>query len=69
MSALLDVQNLVKLFPLGGSRKVVQAVNGVDFTINRGETLALVGAIRLGQDHNRPCRRRSDRGHCRRNLV
>ena len=44
MSALLEVQNLVKLFPIVGSRKVVQAVNGVDFTINSGETLALVGA-------------------------
>ena len=49
MSALLDVQNLVKLFPLGGSRKVVQAVNGVDFTINRGETLALVGKSGSGK--------------------
>ncbi len=49
MSALLDVQNLVKLFPLGGSRKVVQAVNGVDFTINRGETLALVGESGSGK--------------------
>ena len=33
MSALLEVQNLVKRFPIVGSRKVVQAVNGVDFTI------------------------------------
>ena len=49
MSALLEVQNLVKLFPVSGSRKVVQAVNGVDFTINRGETLALVGESGSGK--------------------
>jgi oligopeptide/dipeptide ABC transporter ATP-binding protein len=49
MSALLQVQNLVKLFPVGGSRKVVQAVNGVGFTINRGETLALVGESGSGK--------------------
>jgi oligopeptide/dipeptide ABC transporter ATP-binding protein len=37
------VQNLVKRFPIVGSRKVVQAVNGVDFSIDSGQTLALVG--------------------------
>jgi oligopeptide/dipeptide ABC transporter ATP-binding protein len=49
MSALLEVRNLVKLFPVSGSRKVVQAVNGVDFAINRGETLALVGESGSGK--------------------
>jgi oligopeptide/dipeptide ABC transporter ATP-binding protein len=49
MSALLEVQNLVKRFPVGGSRKVVQAVNGVDIAINRGETLALVGESGSGK--------------------
>ena len=39
MTTLLEVQNLVKQFPIVGSRKVVQAVNGVDFTIGSGETL------------------------------
>jgi len=49
MSALLEVQNLVKRFPLSGSRQVVQAVNGVDFSIERGETLALVGESGSGK--------------------
>ena len=49
MSALLEVQNLIKLFPISGSRKVVQAVNGVRFCIDRGETLALVGEFGSGK--------------------
>ena len=49
MTALLEVQNLVKQFPTVGSRKVVQAVNGVDFTIDSGETLALVGESGSGK--------------------
>ncbi|HEY1745747.1 MAG TPA: ABC transporter ATP-binding protein [Xanthobacteraceae bacterium] len=49
MSALLEVRDLVKLFPIAGSGKVVQAVNGVDFTISQGETLALVGESGSGK--------------------
>ena len=49
MSALLEVQNLEKQFPIVGSRKVVQAVNGVDFVIESGETLALVGKSGSGK--------------------
>ena len=48
MTTLLEVQNLVKQFPIVGSRKVVQAVNGVDFTIDSGKTTigrAVVGLI------------------------
>ena len=33
MTALLEVKNLEKQFPIVASRKVVQAVNGVDFVI------------------------------------
>jgi oligopeptide/dipeptide ABC transporter ATP-binding protein len=49
MTAMLDVQNLVKRFPLAGTGKVVQAVNDVSFTIDRGETLALVGESGSGK--------------------
>ena len=49
MTTLLEVRNLVKQFPVVGSRKVVQAVNGVDFTIDFGETLALVGKSGSGK--------------------
>src|SRR4029077_9598680 len=49
MSALLEVQNLEKLFPIAGTRKVVQAVNGVDFSIEDGKTLALVGESGSGK--------------------
>ncbi|QCI66076.1 ABC transporter ATP-binding protein [Phreatobacter stygius] len=51
---LLIVENLTKHFPLGGgffSRKTgaVKAVDGVSFTLNRGETLALVGESGCGK--------------------
>ena len=49
MNALLEVQNLEKQFPIVGARKVVQAVNGVDFIIDSGETLALVGESGSGK--------------------
>jgi oligopeptide/dipeptide ABC transporter ATP-binding protein len=49
MSPLLEVQNLTKSFPVAGSRKVLRAVNGVDFAIDRGETLALVGESGSGK--------------------
>ena len=38
MTALLEVDNMSMTFPLAGSKKVVQAVNGVSFTLDRGET-------------------------------
>ena len=49
MTAMLDVQNLVMRFPLAGTSKNVYAVNDVSFTIDRGETLALVGESGSGE--------------------
>lgn len=49
MEPLLEVTELVKHFPLEGTRSVVQAVNGVSFSINKGETLSLVGESGSGK--------------------
>jgi oligopeptide/dipeptide ABC transporter ATP-binding protein len=47
MSALLEVKNLQTYFFTGDG--LVKAIAGVDFTINRGETLALVGESGCGK--------------------
>ena len=49
---LLSARNLVKEFPIGGSRKkpqVVHAVTDVNLDIYEGETLALVGESGCGK--------------------
>jgi oligopeptide transport system ATP-binding protein len=54
-AALVEVRNLVKHFPAGGGvfstggGGVVHAVDGVSFTIARGETLAIVGESGCGK--------------------
>ena len=49
MSSVLSVEGLVKHFPIAGSRSVVQAVNGVSFSVAKGETLSLVGESGSGK--------------------
>jgi peptide/nickel transport system ATP-binding protein len=51
---LLTVRGLVKHFPLKGKRidgspAVVRAVDGVDFTVHKGETLGVVGESGCGK--------------------
>jgi oligopeptide transport system ATP-binding protein len=52
--ALLDVRGLKMHFPFGGGlfggqKGRIRAVDGVDFTINRGETLGIVGESGCGK--------------------
>jgi oligopeptide/dipeptide ABC transporter ATP-binding protein len=48
-SELVTVRGLVKHFPVEGSDDVVRAVDGVSFSIIRGETLGLVGESGCGK--------------------
>jgi oligopeptide/dipeptide ABC transporter ATP-binding protein len=49
MTSVLQVEDLYKSFPIAGSGSVVQAVNGVSFSIRSGETLGLVGESGSGK--------------------
>ena len=57
---LLEVKGLVKHFEVGGGllgahANVVRAIDGVDFTIRRGETLGLVGESGCGKTTTGRC--------------
>jgi oligopeptide/dipeptide ABC transporter ATP-binding protein len=49
MNPVLQVKELVKHFPMKGTRDVVHAVTGVSFSIDRGQTLGLVGESGSGK--------------------
>jgi oligopeptide transport system ATP-binding protein len=53
MAPLLEVRNLVKHFQAG--RGLVRAVDGVSFTIEKGETLGLVGESGCGKTTTGRC--------------
>lgn len=52
---LLEVVDLVKSFPIAGTKKVVQAIRGVSLTVAHGETLALVGESGSGKSTTGLC--------------
>ena len=57
---ILEVRDLVKHFEVGGgffgrTRGIVRAVDGVSFSIRRGETLGLVGESGCGKTTTGRC--------------
>jgi oligopeptide/dipeptide ABC transporter ATP-binding protein len=49
VTALLELNHVVKHFPVNGTNRVVHAVNGVSLTVRRGETLGIVGESGCGK--------------------
>jgi oligopeptide/dipeptide ABC transporter ATP-binding protein len=49
MRPLLETRALVKHFAVQGTREIVHAVDGVDLTVAKGETLGLVGESGCGK--------------------
>ena len=54
MSNLIEVRNLVKYFEVSGgifsrNKRIIKAVDGIDFNIKAGETLGLVGQSGCGK--------------------
>jgi len=48
-TSLLEVQALVKRFPAGRGNTFVRAVNGISFSVGRGEILGIVGESGCGK--------------------
>jgi oligopeptide/dipeptide ABC transporter ATP-binding protein len=49
VTPLLELNDVVKHFPVKGTTRVVHAVNGVSLTVRRGETLGIVGESGCGK--------------------
>ena len=67
---ILEVRDMVKHFPVrkGVLKRTVghvHAVNGVSFSIKKGESLGLVGGVRLRKDHARKMRHLPSKAHLR----
>lgn len=53
-SSLIEVKNLKKYFRVG-DKNLLHAIDGVSFSVQRGETLGLVGESGCGKSTVRSC--------------